>query len=62
VFGWIAPRDRGRDKRRCCTGSSVGFCLIHGYSSYWLAFRAWCFTCLGPNYFVDFAHIYLPLY
>ena len=29
VFGWIAPRDLGGDKRRCCTGSGVSFRVVH---------------------------------
>jgi len=29
VFGWIATRDHGRGERRCCTGSGVGFCVVH---------------------------------
>ena len=28
--GWIAPRDGGGDKRRCCAGYGIGFCVEHG--------------------------------
>ena len=29
VFGGIAPRDRGRRQRRCCTRSRICFCVVH---------------------------------
>src|SRR5512132_1988065 len=30
AFDWIAPRDRGRGKRRCRTRSGVSFGVVHG--------------------------------
>jgi hypothetical protein len=29
VFGWFAPRDRGKGKRRCRDGSGVSFRVLH---------------------------------
>jgi hypothetical protein len=31
VFGWIAPRNRGGGKRRCCTRSGVSFSVVHRF-------------------------------
>jgi hypothetical protein len=32
VFGWFAPRDRGKGKRRCSAGSGVSFGILHVFN------------------------------